>query len=124
MRWDAEFAAFVRESADDLVPASYALCGHRERAADLAQETLTRLYPKWDRVQAADIPIAYVRRCLVNRFVSDERRHSGHESLIGTLPDRAYVDEDSEVDRLMLAGPLAALETRQRAAVTLRYLYE
>lgn len=124
MPWDEEFVAFVRESTDDLFRTAFLLCGERERAADLVQETLSRLYPNWDRVHAAEVPIAYVRRCVVNQFLSESRRRSSREAVLGVVPDRGYSSEDADIARLTLAAPLAALPARQRAAVVLHYLYD
>ena len=53
---DAGFAAFVRANSGSLFKTAYLLTGNADRAEELLQDTLARLYPRWDRVQAADTP--------------------------------------------------------------------
>ena len=50
------------------------LTGDRAAAEDLAQATLVKVFASWAKVRRADSPDAYVRRMLVNEFVSDRRR--------------------------------------------------
>jgi len=123
MDWDSEFTAFVREQSDTLHRSAWLLVGDRERAADLVQETLVRLYPAWDKVLRADVPIAYVRRSMVNRFLSQVRTLRSGEVILADLPDRGRDDLalTRALDRELLAAPLATLSPRQRAAITLRY---
>ena len=51
------------------------------------QDTLVRLYPKWDKVEAADVQIAYVRRSLTNTFLNEKRRPSSRELVLDILPE-------------------------------------
>ena len=46
MEQDSQFTAFVREHSDALHRSAWLLVGERAGAADLVQETLTRLYPR------------------------------------------------------------------------------
>ena len=43
-------------------------------AEELLQDTHAAIYAKWGLVAAAAAPRAYVRRALVNRYVSQQRR--------------------------------------------------
>jgi DNA-directed RNA polymerase specialized sigma24 family protein len=61
-RWVA-FEEFVRARGDALVRLSFALCGDRGKAEDAAQEALTRVYPRWSRL---DDQLPYARRSVVN----------------------------------------------------------
>ncbi len=70
MRDDDAFERFVREHTATLHRTAFLLTGNRYLAEELLQETLSRLYPKWQQVMDADAALAYVRRSLVNRFVS------------------------------------------------------
>jgi RNA polymerase sigma-70 factor (sigma-E family) len=128
MASDEAFAAFMRANSASLFRTAFLLTGARASAEDLLQETLTRLYPKWDVVSRADSPIAYVRRSLTNAFIS-----SGRRKQIGTLSrwerpdgwDRAG-DEDPEdevANRELVWQLLGALPRRQRAAVVMRYFH-
>ena len=82
-----------------------------------------RLYPRWDRVCRADSPAAYVRRALINAFISGRRRPSSrvlplvaeHEQASGSDPFAA-LDDRSALWPLLLGLP-----ERQRAALVLRF---
>ena len=118
-----EFADFVRAHTRTLIRSAYLLTGSGPGAEDLVQETFLRLYPHWHRVQAADIPLAYVRRTLTNTYLNQRRRRSSSELVLDTLPDRpedrsAY---DDLVDKDEVWLLLSTLVARQRAALVLRY---
>src|SRR4051812_32210102 len=117
------FESFVRDHSTSLLRTGFLLTGDSSAAEELLQDTLAHLYPKWDRVIAAQAPIAYVRRSLTNGFLNARRRRglqfvdhdpSGDE---GTAPDAAeLVANRDEASRL-----LALLNQRQRAAIVMRY---
>jgi RNA polymerase sigma-70 factor (sigma-E family) len=123
MDWDRQFSVFVREHADGLFRSAWLLVGDRASAADLVQEAFTVLYPKWDRVLAAQAPLAYVRRTMVNQFLSQARRKASLEIVLADVPDQAVPDPrlDTALDRHQLMPALAGLSPRQRAAITLHY---
>ncbi|SHG02727.1 RNA polymerase sigma-70 factor, sigma-E family [Jatrophihabitans endophyticus] len=122
-RAQVEFAAFVREHVPALTRTAYLLTGSALGAEELVQDTLVRLYPKWDRVAAADVPLAYVRRSLSNAYVNDRRRASRREYAYAEVPES--VDEYDAIGRLadrdQLRDVLAGLPDRQRAALVLRF---
>jgi RNA polymerase sigma-70 factor (sigma-E family) len=123
VRTEAGFAIFVREHTRALIRTAYLITGSRLAAEELVQDTLVRLYPKWHRVEAADIPLAYVRRALMNGYVNQTRRASRREFAYEDVPDR--VDEYDAVNQLadrdeIWAG-LRDLPDRQRAALVLRF---
>lgn len=114
---------FVRAHATELLRSALLLSGSRDRAEDLVQETLTRLIPRWDRVTEAQSPVAYVRRSLVNRYVSQHRLMRSREVSMWDVPDRvvgADVAEDVAA-RHAVCVLLGTLTARQRAAVVLHY---
>lgn len=126
MNWDAHFTQFVVDHSDALYRTAYAMEGSAAPAADLVQETLTALYPQWSRVMAADSRLAYVRKAMVNRFLSNKRRLRGNEVLLADLPDAAltgsaYAEWD---ERDALIRQLSALPPRQRAALVMHYLHD
>ncbi|HEY3736595.1 MAG TPA: SigE family RNA polymerase sigma factor [Jatrophihabitans sp.] len=121
-----EFTAFVRANTSALLRTAYLLTGSAGAAEELVQDTLSRLYPKWSKVEAADAPLAYVRRSLANNFVNSRRRMSSHELVVEFLPERAdgidangALDDRDEIWRL-----LVTLTERQRAAIVLRYFHD
>ena len=123
---DVLFAQFVREQTTALLRSAYLLTGNSAAAEDLVQETLLRLFPKWDRVQAADMPMAYVRRSLVNGFLNQRRRPQSREIVVDDVPERldTMVSRDIGVDvgnRDLVWRLLATLPDRQRAALVMRF---
>jgi len=97
------------------------LCDDWQRADDLVQAALTKLYVHWGRVRAADHPDAYARAVLVHEF-TQERRSAWVKrvSLAGQVSDSpaAAVDHDAVLD---LRAAVAALPARQRATLVLRF---
>jgi RNA polymerase sigma-70 factor (sigma-E family) len=118
-----EFAGFVRAHTTTLLRTAYLLTGDRASAEDLVQDTLLRLWPKWQLVAAADAPLAYVRRSLANNFVNTSRRGSSREVAVEFLPERSDLEVDigRVDDRSELWAALSQLPARQRAALVLRY---
>jgi RNA polymerase sigma-70 factor (sigma-E family) len=96
--------------------------GDRQRAEDLVQEALVKLWFVWPKV-ADQAPEAYVRTVLVRLAARSARRRWWGERPVEQLPDRAGpVDVSSAVaERSRLEAALAQLSPKQRAAVVLRY---
>lgn len=118
----AAFEAYVAQKWRWLLRAGWLLCGDWTSAEDLAQATLARVWDAWARVQTADEPDAYVRRMLTNEYLGRRRRRSSTEVPTDRIPDASTPDTSADVDRqLAVAGALAGLPPRQRAAVVLRY---
>jgi RNA polymerase sigma-70 factor (sigma-E family) len=117
------FAEFVRAHTAALVRTAYLLTGNGHAAEELVQDTLVKLYPKWERVQAAEVPLAYVRRSLANAFINERRRPRSRDVSVEVVPDRAddYDATRQVTDRDELWSMLLALPSRQRAALVLRY---
>jgi RNA polymerase sigma-70 factor (sigma-E family) len=126
MDTDVLFAQFVREQTSQLLRSAYLLTGSVSAAEDLVQDTLLRLFPKWDRVMAADVPLAYVRRSLVNGFLNQQRRSASRELVLDELPERADIrDLGADVTtRDLVWRLLATLPERQRAALVLRFFHD
>jgi len=123
---EVAFAAFVRAHSRTLFGTAYLLTGRGDAAEELLQDTLAALYPKWDRVAAADAPLAYVRRALSNRFVSGTRRPAARELGFWELPDSAAPGDLAEAiaERRWLWQVLGGLPERQRAALVLRFFHD
>ena len=126
MEADALFAQFVRDQTSTLLRSAYLLTGDSASAEDLVQDTFLRLYPKWHRVMSADVPLAYVRRSLVNGFLNNRRRPSSREIVVDEVPDR--VDgRDIGLDvtnRDLVWRLLGTVSDRQRAALVMRFFHD
>jgi RNA polymerase sigma-70 factor (sigma-E family) len=101
-----------------------ALTGDPDLAKDLVQEVLIRVSGRWQEIGRLDRPEAYIRKMVVNEFLSWRRRSwrlipsgmSGH--LTGRpSPDPA----DGYIERQALLAELAKLSRRRRTALVLRY---
>jgi RNA polymerase sigma-70 factor (sigma-E family) len=118
---DEEYTAYVAARLSPLRRLAAVLCDDWQRADDLVQATLTRLYVQWSRVRAASHPDAYARTVLVREFIH-ERRSPWVKwvSLTGEMTGApaAMVDHDAVID---LRAAVAALPARQRATLVLRF---
>jgi RNA polymerase sigma-70 factor (sigma-E family) len=116
---DAAFRAFVETNGAALLHAARLLTGDHHRGEDLVQTVLTRVYLKWDRV---DAPLAYARKALVTAHIDSTRRRWWGEKPTETLPEVAGVDgADSAAERDELRRLLAGLNPKERAVIVLRY---
>jgi RNA polymerase sigma-70 factor (sigma-E family) len=120
------FTDFVRTYTSMLLTAAYLMTGSGPAAEDLVQDTLLSLYGKWQRVAEADVPIAYVRRCLINNFVNSRRGRRGQELLLNELPETGYEPgiATGVADRDLVVRLLAELSPRSRAIVVMRFYYD
>ncbi|MGN6606776.1 MAG: SigE family RNA polymerase sigma factor [Jatrophihabitans sp.] len=121
---EVDFTSFVRANTAALLRTAYLLTGSSGAAEELVQETLVRLYPQWHRVEAADVPLAYVRRSVTNTFLNQRRGGAArHEVVTDLVPDRpvARSAADELADRDHVWRLLQTLAGRQRAALVLRY---
>jgi RNA polymerase sigma-70 factor (sigma-E family) len=123
-RTDGDFTEFVRAYSTRLLRFAEMLCGERHQAEDLVQHALMRCYPKWQRIEGD--PLAYVRRAVVNRFMSQARRRWNRERVADPQQpgwdSREVADFAPGVqDREAVLAALAVLTARERAVVVLRY---
>ena len=97
------------------------LCGDSQRADDLVQSALVKLYVHWGQVRTASHTDAYARTVLVREFIH-ERRSTWVKrvSLSGGVTDApaAAADHDAVLD---VRAAVAALPARQRATLVLRF---
>jgi RNA polymerase sigma-70 factor (sigma-E family) len=118
---DTEYTEYVAARLSSLRRLAAVLCGDWQRADDLVQSTLAKLYVHWGRVRAADHADAYARSVLVHEFIHERRSGWARRvSLSGQVIDgpAAAVDQDAVLD---LRAAVAALPARQRATLVLRF---
>ena len=118
---DAEYSEYVAARLSSLQRLAAVLCDDWQRADDLVQATLIKLYMRWGRVRAATHPDAYARAVLVREFIHERRSvWVKRVSLSGGVSDSpaAAVDQDAVLD---LRAAVAALPPRQRATLVLRF---
>lgn len=118
-----EFSPFVRAHSTALLRSAFLLTGDLAAAEDLVQDTFLQLFPRWSRVMAADVPLAYVRRSMTNNFINSRRGRARHEVLFADPPEHGYDDDLAGPlsDRQLVRGLLAELSPKQRAVLVLRF---
>ena len=105
------------------------LTGDRELAQDVVQEVLARAHVRWKQVTRDGSPDAYVRRMVLNEYLSWRRRwsvrqvHAVGERLVELSDARAAAGDHAHdvVEADELWARLAQLPRRQRAVLVLRY---
>ncbi len=119
------FEEFAEAKLQALLNFSTVLTNDRALGEDLVQDVLMRAHLQWGRIGDLDQPLAYVRRMLVNEFVSWRRKwarivpRSDVNDLVDSL---GTVDPASGfAERLALAEDIARLPRKQRAVIILRY---
>ena len=116
------FTDFVRAHSASLFRTAYLMTGDFQRAEDLLQTTLVRVYQHWPRVEAMEHPVGYARKVLASQATSWWRRRSSHESpvVLRDQPAWGYGSEEiAEHERVWRA--VLSLPPRQRAVTVLRY---
>lgn len=123
-----------QSSADEFMEFAAGRTGHLFRSAclltsgdthlaeDLVQETLSRMYVRWGRIEKIGNPAGYAQTVLVRTFLTHRRRRSTAERPTGELPDTVAAAQDFDPAlRLALLQALGQLAAKDRAVVVLRY---
>ena len=106
------FGEFYAGHYTDLVRLATLLSGSADAAPDLVQDCFVRLHGRWTAVRE---PLPYVRRSVVHACASH------HRSIARARRQPPPEVRESVLGADELGDALAALPTRQRAAVVLRY---
>lgn len=120
----SEFETFVAAQQQSLLRAAFLLTQDRGHAQDLLQDTLLKVYRRWRREGSPTHSNAYVRRALVNEFISSRRRRKWTEVPAAPVEIEDRSGPGDEVnDRVMVWHALRTLAPRQRSVLVLR-VYE
>ncbi len=126
MREQAFHAFFERHHAE-LSGLAYLLSGDTTAADDLAADALTEVWRHWDRVAAADNPVAYARGIVANltkNWIRRQGRARRGLQLLGLSgTDRRTTGPDVPAV-LDVRTALRRLPYRRRACVVLRYAFD
>ena len=117
------FQEFAATRLPGLLAFAAVLTGQRATAEDIAQEVMTRAYARWEMIGSLDRPEFYVRKMVLNEFLS-WRRRSGRLILAGdaaAASQRTSDLADRYADRSALLAEIGKLPRRQRAVLVLRY---
>ena len=116
------FEEFVEARGPALVRLARGLLRDPHTAEDVVQDVLAKALLKWGRVSAADDPVAYVNRMVVNASTSFWRRAARREHPTEVLPDAGLADSTNRIaDRDALLAALRELPTKQRTVLVLRH---
>lgn len=116
------FEEWARVGLPKLLRFATALCGSADLAGDLVQDVAIKAHRHWERVARADSPDAYLRKMLVNHFLSWRRKWSRIVPRAEIFPTE-HVDDpaNQQADRDELNTELTKLPRRQRAVLVMRY---
>ena len=117
-----EFEEFAAHRLPAVLRFAAVLTGDRAQAEDVVQEVLIRAYPRWRHIERMDRPEDYVRKMVLNEFLSWRRRSwrvspAGRDLEVEPGPDHAV----GYVEREAIMRELAKPPRRQRAVLVLRF---
>ncbi|GAA5181166.1 SigE family RNA polymerase sigma factor [Rugosimonospora acidiphila] len=119
-----EYVDYVTARLPSLRKLAFLLCGDEHRADDLVQQTITKLYVRWQRTSAMEHLDQYVRTMLVRTFVDEKRRPWSRVGLVAEVPDAPMPGDDRVENWMVLRKALARTPRRQQAVLVLRFLYD
>jgi RNA polymerase sigma-70 factor (sigma-E family) len=116
------FEQFARERGPALLRLAAVLAGDRSTAEDVVQEVLIRVARRWTAIAAMDARDGYVRRMVVNEYLSWRRKWgrlvpSAVITADDTVPDHAT----AHAQRAELSQLLDQISPKQRAVLVLRF---
>jgi RNA polymerase sigma-70 factor (sigma-E family) len=116
------FADFVASRERALQRTAWLLTGDWALAQDLVQTALVRSWPRWERIRRRENPEIYVRKVMVNTWLTWTRRKWRGEQAFADVPeDVAPGDLATETAvRVAVRQSLAKLTQRQRAVLVMR----
>ena len=119
---EERFTEFVRAHTDSLFRTAFLMTGDYQRAEDVLQSALVRIYQRWPRIDSMASPLAYARKEVVSQASSWWRRRSSRESPLQSVEDRPSHDRtDAVADHDRVWRAVLSLPPRQRAVTVLRY---
>jgi RNA polymerase sigma-70 factor (sigma-E family) len=116
------FDTYVQLRGTTLTRFAYLLVRDHHLAQDLTQESLARLHRHWNRVNGLADRDAYVRKVMLNQFLSWRRRRSWSEHTAPDI-DPATVEDPAtaSAERDAMWALLGELPPQQRAVLVLRF---
>jgi len=117
------FEEYAEARLNALLRYAIMLTGDRELGQDIVQDVMIRAHGRWQQIESCDMPERYLRRAIVNAYVSWRRRWSVRNLVsFSSPPDRPAPEsahEDLEPSELW--HRMSSLPPRQRAVVVLRF---
>ncbi|MCU1486955.1 MAG: putative polymerase sigma factor [Actinomycetia bacterium] len=113
--------AFCDELRPRLVGSLVLFCGDRWLAEEIAQEALARAVERWGRVGAMASPQAWTYRTAFNLARSTARRRAAERRARSRLAGDRPPDLPDTSTAVAVRAAVAALPSRQRAAIVARF---
>jgi len=117
------FEEYVLARGAALVRFARVLTADQHRAEDLVQDVLAKAYAGWRRIGLLEQPDLYVRKMLVNAYISWWRRAVNRELAVAEPPGGRFVEDTAaeSAERDAIWRLVLQLSPRQRAVIVLRY---
>lgn len=117
-----QFESFVTQYSAELLRHATIVSADPDQAQDLVQSVLERAIAHWSHIGQLDRPDLYVRRMVINEFISVRRRlRRIHFTDTVPEPDPAPDMASRIVLRTVLIEAIRALPPRERVVVALRH---
>jgi len=117
-----DFDEYLSTHGDELLRHAMIVTADPHVAQDVTQAVLERAWRRWSTVEQLEHPDAYLRRMIVNEFVSARRRLRRLEFRARVVDSRVTSDlSGASADRVALVAGIRRLVPKQRAALALRY---
>ena len=116
------FDEFAATRLDAVLRFAVVLTNDRGLAEDVVQEVLIRAHQRWTQIAEMEHPEAYVRRMVVNEFLSWRRKWARYVPQADVEPDTRQPDHaEAHAERSALLAEVVKLPRRQRTVLVLRY---
>jgi RNA polymerase sigma-70 factor (sigma-E family) len=125
MRTEAqqEYVDYVTANLVALRHLAYLLCGDEHLANDIVQQTITKLFVRWRRLQHIEHLDRYVRTMLVNTFLDERRRPWSRVVRLVDRPVEPPPAPDQPVEEtIVVRAALAKMPRKQQVVLVLRFL--
>ena len=118
------FEIWLRAELPGLLRFSDSLCGGRQLAEEVVQDVALKAHRRWAQIGPLPHRDAYVRRMIVNEYLSWRRKWSRLVPQADVADHLAPTTDPSaaHAERAELVSELTRLPRRQRAVLVLRYV--
>jgi RNA polymerase sigma-70 factor (sigma-E family) len=126
---ESAYHDFFEQQHQGLSRLAYLLTGESDAADDLAADALLEVWRHWERVCAADNPVAYARGVLANLCRNRSRRLGRERTVLrgwsALWRDRVQTSGAADVPAVLdVRSALRLIPHRRRACVVLRYAFD